>query len=185
MMRVTTQWSGVAGTPWFTVTAFTASPEDQAAADAAVSAMAAFWTAVGAGVTSEARWDMDPIVDVLSPAGVLTGRIDSGVTSGAGGGQASSPLPFMTQALLRLGTGSFQGGREIQGRIFIPGLTEADSQDGTGPASGLRNIILSAAETLRDSGAGLAVWSRVGQAVVPVTNVSVSPVWSYLGSRLH
>lgn len=181
MYRVRTVLTGVAGSPWYSNLHF----DDQASggAQGAIDAVADFWEAMEPFMSVDVDWRVEAEVMAVSPG---TGNVENVFTETAAQGSGLNDvdiLPTASQALLRFRTGAYVGGREIRGRMFVPGFTEAVSEGGN-PTSGFLNSLNTAGEALR-SGAGhqLLVYSRTGLIASPVTSVSGAPFWAILRSR--
>lgn len=128
-------------------------------------------------------WKIEDQVDEVQVSdGQIIGQ--TGVTTATTAGtDATEALPWATQGLVRFRTGVFSGGREIRGRMFIPGFTETASSGGL-PSSACRSDVNAAATVLADStSAQLAVWSRTHSTVAGVTSASMWDEWAVLRSR--
>lgn len=126
----------------------------------AASAVLTFWQSIVPVINSAVTFTVQPLVALINDE---TGDIQSlvGVTGGAAtGGTSFEPLPPSTQGLLRIRTGVFSDGREIRGRLFIPGATEAVNFAGK-PQAPFPATVDAAAIALRDSTvANWTVWRR-------------------------
>jgi hypothetical protein len=131
---------------------------------------------VGQGAT------VDTEVDIINPStGQLTGALT--VTSTLiTGGSADNPLPNATAGLVRWRTGSFSGGRELRGRTFIPGITEASNDANGNPSSTMLSAINAGSLALITNSA-LAVWSPTYGSVAPATSTSMWTEFAVLRSR--
>jgi len=167
---------GITGAPWLN-TLYFAAPGDQSGADQAVAATGAFWGAVDNFMNSAVTWSTQPEVAYIDPvSGDTTGVLQTAVQSGTGS-LAIDVLPPATQAVCRLRTGVFIGGREIRGRIYIPGLTEAGSTAGNVTAATATSI-QTALTTLLAAPRQPVIWSRKnGQDRVIVA----ASVWNQFG----
>lgn len=116
-------------------------------AQQAATAVATFWVAVEPWASDQLTWTTDAQVDLFDETTqTITGS--TAVTNATGVGDSSSErLPEATQLLLQLRTGAFPAGREVRGRLFIPGMVEANSSNGT-PVGGMVSAINSAAAAL-------------------------------------
>lgn len=99
-------------------------------------------------------------------------------TTGTAGGDQ---LPLATQGLVHLRTGVYVAGREVRGRIFVPGPVELVSSAGL-PTSTYIDALQTAAELLL-GGVGFSVYSRTHHVRQAVSSVSVYPKWAVLRSR--
>lgn len=177
-LRVRTVFTGVAGTPWYSNLYFgdTSLPAD------AHAAVVDFWALIGPYIHTSVDWTVESEVTVLS---ILTGQPTSQTSVGAisGGGTASGqPLPWATQGLLRARTEAYANGRNVRGRIFIPGLTE-DAQSQGRPEPAVGPLMVTAAEQLLLTDATWVVWSRKNQIQPEVTSVDFWQEWAVLRSR--
>lgn len=184
MLRVRTVATGVAGTPYYTNLHFAG--EDQAAAQDAYDRVRAFWSAIALQLRTGLVIDVDNAVTQIDlstgePTGVLT-VTDAGNVAGGGAAEA---LPPATQALVTFRTGQYVGGRAIQGRMFIPALTE-NVNDASGSLRGeTASLITSAAQGLLDGdpGVGLSIYSRKNFISAAATSATCQTKWAVLRSR--
>lgn len=150
----------------------------------AADAVRAFWDSIKgvikAGYTMQVESN---VVHVADFTGVPTG-ISTVTTAPVGGTNGLEALPGATQGLLRLHTGVYYGGRELQGRIFIPGPTEDNNDVGGVPKSTYRATLDAALATLiADPDSNLFVWSRKNLNANGVTGGSAWTQWAVLRSR--
>lgn len=184
MLRVDTEWSGVPGTPYYTSLHFLGSTEEEASA--AHAAVVALWDAV------DTRWRHDLVATVLPEVSVVDEA--SGDTTATfletavprPGGTNGARQPLVCQGLVRLRTGTYVGGREIRGKVFMPGTLDQDDTDGI-PSTSYRTSLDAGFGALVSSAAGLGIPLVVysptnGQAGV-VTGVSTWNQWAILRSR--
>jgi hypothetical protein len=156
---------------------------DQTSADAARTQMAAFLAAIKTRVTPAVTFTLADNVQVLDvttgePTANLTGSTHYDPYVGSAAGDA---LPQAVQGLLHLRTGVYIGGREVRGRINIPGCSEGDSTAGIPTAVALGNYNTAAANLL--SGAGFGVWSRTHGVLEDVISIAAGTKWAVLRSR--
>lgn len=149
--------------------------DDQAAA------LEAFYTAL---LPTYAYADLTATFDgtgqiIDSTNGDITGT-DTATPWDTGGTLTNDPLPYATQLVVQLRTGTYFGGRELRGRAFIPGFTEANSLDGS-PDSTLVAAAADAIDVL--AGAALAVYSPTKKEWASVNSSGVYPEWAVLRSR--
>lgn len=184
MLRVRTVFTGVTGSPWMNTLNFGGPGQtgNQTDADAAVAATGAFWGAVDALINTAVSWATLPEVLFLGDDGVAAASFATTPATGTGAG-AAEIMPFATQALIRTLTGVFVGGRQLRGRIFIPGLTEASNQSGSVIAA-TQTALQTAANTLNAVVTPpLAVWSKTHATVEPVSSATVWSQFAVLRSR--
>ena len=186
MYRVQTVFSGPTGTPWRNFLHFDASagtPDDAAAA------AGVFWGAVDADMHNTVTWSQEPDVEQIDAE---TGELVTihAVTPATGtGGNTNERMPSVNQAIIKLRTGAIIGGRELRGRIFVPGLTEECNSLGVVLAAARTRFNTAAAALIADADCVWTVWHRPttpagsdgGQA--PVATATANLEWSYLRSR--
>jgi len=160
MLRVRTLFVGPSGTPWLNTMYFQHVTEDQAAANAAVAAVGAFWGAVDLRISTSVSWATEVDVVKMDVNGVQ--ELSFAVTPATGTGAATGDmLPAVTQGLLRWRTGTFINGREVRGRTFIPGLSEAQATLGVMDSACAGTINTAAAALIADANSTLIIWSRL------------------------
>jgi hypothetical protein len=143
-----------------------------------------FWESVETFLHTSVTWGVEPAVAQLTDDGVITTVWSVTGDTGAGLSGANQILPPATQMLASLRTGVYTGGREIRGRLFIPGFTEA--ANGQGIVDGtIRGQVQTAATTLANVTAPnpWVVWSRTYAQTADVSAAQVSSSWSVLRSR--
>lgn len=158
-LQVQFEITGNAGGPWLSTMHFsgTTLTNAQNAADA----VRAFWVELQGAIHESLDGRIVPEVVIINdltsePTGLFTVTPGDPVsfTSGA------AMLPVASQALVRWRTGVYDGGREIRGRTFIPGITTVNNNSGV-PASGLLAALTTAAGNLvSDADSELTVYSR-------------------------
>lgn len=150
----------------------------------AVAAVAALYNAVAPGISPQVTFVTDPevlTIDDATGGGVTITTItpNNGVGSGTG-----EPLPPTTQGLIRLRTAGFVGGREIRGRIFIPGYVEArNSSVGTPDSTAINQMNNGIAALLAAANSDLVVYSPTHHTSVPVLSANAWGQWAVLRSR--
>jgi len=178
--RVVTIFSGVQGSPWYNTLYFTTGG---GTAQQAANAAGAFWGAVDNRMATTVTWSTDtevPTVDAST--GQVTAITSITPVTGTGSG-AALQLPIATQGLVRLRTGAFISGRELRGRIFIPGLTENDNDNGI-PNAGVLAVVNPAATTLVTGATWqLCIFSRTHLVQQSCTSASMWTSWANLRSR--
>lgn len=177
MYRVRCQLSGslitgpAVSTFWF----------DQAGGTAqqAVTAVQAFWESLDNHVQESINIASEPdVAFVDETTGETTGYITTTPFSDAGE-TAQANTSRDTQGIVQLRTGTFVGGKEVRGRIFIPGVPAGDVTNGM-PASGYKTALTTAGDALVANATSLwVVYSRVHHDMYPVAGTTVP---SYFGS---
>ena len=180
--RVRTVFTGLAGTPGMSNFYFDA---DTSSAASYQPFVADFWDNIsfmyktGLVVTTLGQ------VDVIDPT---TGQIvgyGTGSDIVTGGSDGGDELPPATNGLIRIHTGVFHSGRELQGKCFVPYPTENANTAGV-PLSTYRSTITDACTTLNDishANGAWCVWSRTNGLFELVSTVSVWQQWAVLRSR--
>jgi hypothetical protein len=157
MRRVSTEWSGVPGTPYFTDLYFDAASGTAVTAAAAVDT---FWSAIDGALDSNISWTRQPDIATIDEVnGQLTGLETVASTSGAGT-IAGETSPTVLQGLIRWRTEVAFDGRLLQGRTNVPGLPEGALDDGFLHSVQQSNFESSAAALIADVNVALVVWHR-------------------------
>lgn len=182
LIRTRAIWTGVAGSPAYSNFYWVG---DLTSAGLFAEQHADVLEAVQAYQNSAVEWSTEPAVVEIDPT---TGAVlDSNtVTVYTGTGAVlADVLPRMTQALIRLRTGVYTGGREIRGRHNYPYIAETYNESGGVPDPDLLDAIELAYAPLLGTlgGTGLAVYSPTNGNSAYVTSVSASPQWATLRSR--
>jgi hypothetical protein len=184
-LRTRVQITGMSGGPALSTMYWLG--ETQGDAEAAIAAVAAGWSALEANLANDIAWSTEPDVDTIDAQGVLTGSFQVAVESGAGT-SVNDPLAWATQGLLRWGTGVIRNGREVRGRTYLPGFTEADNVNGAPAPSAITVMQAAVAGFLPATGAVMVIWARpspdltTGQ-FAPVQGGSPWNRWAVLRSR--
>lgn len=181
MYRVRTVFTGVAGTPYYSNLYFAQEGGTVAQARAAVNA---FWEANKALITQNLKWIIENEVPVIDEVLGEVLSVESDVTSyQSQGTRTETPIPYSNQVLARLRTGAFAGGREIRGRIFIPGFTQI-SQDSDGVVvSAAAGIQTNLNALIASANAQLVVWAKSKGSYAVVNSGSVWNKFAVLRSR--
>jgi len=150
----------------------------------AATAVNSFWSASAATLSDELSILLDTEVDQVDEGDgsvFATTTVASFAVSGAS--STTDTLPQALQALLRIRTGVYLGGREIRGRLFLPGFTEGMSAQGL-PIQANLDVVNAAALTLIGAAnAQWVCWSRVHGTFEPVTSASCWNRFAVLRSR--
>lgn len=181
--RIRTVFSGVAGTPWYSNMYFTwVNGTEQDALDA----VADFWGAIDAQMNNAVDWATEGDIAVIDDATGQITSIESGTGGTGTGAVATALLPPATQGLVHLLTNSFLNGRQVRGRCFVPGLTEADNDAGGVMAAGTQTIIQNAINALiagSSTPGPLRVFARSQATSVVVQTATVPTKFAVLRSR--
>lgn len=185
MYRVVTEWTGLPGMPAYTNLHFEGG-SDPAEAQAVADLVEALWTSLNPIVNTAATALVLPDVQQIDPAsgavlnsyGVTTAPVEM---NGSGNLQ-----PFASQGLVRLRTNSYVGGREVRGRVFMPGTMDTSDLNGT-PNPVYTNALVTAFSLLVTDAAELStplvVWSPTRGVNAAVQTVSAWNQWAVLRSR--
>lgn len=180
LTKVRTVMTGVAGSPYYSNFYFADADDD--AADC-VAKVRAFWVALNEQLRVGATVTFDPeVMRIDSETGDVVGT-GAYTAAAVPMNSVAFALPPATQALVRLRTNTFNGGRRIQGRIYVPNLT-TDWNTGGQVNSGKAATLTTAATALATgSGPQLVIYSRTYGTFGPVSTASVWNQFSVLRSR--
>jgi hypothetical protein len=177
--RVTTVFSGVPGSPYYSNHYFS----DAGAAGDLVTDVGGFWDLCAVHIANNLVWTVQGDVATID---IATGQITAmeSVTGSNGAGEHSAQmLPPAAQGLVQWQTAQYNAGRRLRGRTFVPGLTVSDSADGEVHAT-TQAALLAAGTALIDSiDSELVVFSRTGQQAAVVTDCTVWNQFAQLRSR--
>jgi len=183
MIRVTTEWTGASGSPYYTQMHFGGSTSGEAGT--AVSAVRNFWFQLQNILSDELIAKVQDDVPQIDP---VTGNILAMFnvpSSAVVFTNTNQILPWATQALFRLRTGVYVAGRELRGRQFIPGLTEDRSTSGNVDAATV--TLLNGNWTFAYGGLAssntVQVWSPTHGVADNVQSATVWDQWAVLRSR--
>lgn len=144
--------------------------------------IADFWSSFANYIYAGITVTVEPVVDsVDSETGLTTSS--TGVTPPApiAGTGSGDPIPPANQLLVQLRTGVYFTGRELRGRMFIPGAMEGDTTGGQ-PVSGYVTTVQNAAQSLADD-ADQVVYSPTKREFADVSVVHVWEKYAVLRSR--
>lgn len=149
LMRITTEFTGVTGSPYFS-TQYCSTVGGLVAVDA-VAGVHALWHGLRSIIKSDLSWTVLGVVDVVdSTTGHVTGIQTTSPTSDAG--TLTDPaMPTQVQGLIEWGTGHFINHRQLKGKTYIPRLCTTVAVNGV-PSSSTLTTINSAAATYAAGG---------------------------------
>lgn len=189
IIRVRHVWTGTAGLPGVSTTYV-----DSGAGNAqlAVDAWGDFWTAlddlIANDFTVTLGGNMDHIEDTTGEI-LSVEAIDEVAIPMQASGQF---LPLASQGLCQFLTGVFYSGRQLRGKMFVPGIVEDQNEVGV-PTAGCIATFNGALDTLFGFGTGLTGIGRVWGPPVPeparagrsnhVSNAFFWDQWAVLRSR--
>jgi hypothetical protein len=146
--------------------------------------MGIFWNARKADVDDSLAVQMDGVVlsiDEETGLPVDATAVDADTFTGT---NDTDLLPSMNQGLLQLRTGVYVEGRELRGRIFLPGWGENKSTAGRPSVSTLNDWVASAnAELLGALDATIVVYSLTHKVFAPVIAITAWNEFAVLRSR--
>lgn len=188
MYRVTVTYAGLEGMPAVNTLHFAGN--GATGATGAIQKVNAFVSAIKPYVVSAVTISAGTVVEEINPA---TGELIAfyGVSgASATGTDANNPLPIGTSLTVALQTNTIIRGKRVQGRIYIPGMSEGLPIPAQGTLSSQSVATLSAAvaDSL-GSGAGpvFCVWSRPTDNQAgndcPITTIAARRVLTSLRSR--
>lgn len=183
MARIRTVFLGVAGTPWYS-NQYVDYSEETVQDD--VNSVGEFWDALASAIASGVSWTVQgEVAHIDDSTGQTTGVTSVSSVTGAGT-DTHDPLPWATQGLIRLRTGVYIGGRELRGRIYVPGLTEQNSGAGV-PQTAMVEAMTNAASSslLGPTGlnGSLRVFSKKNLKSNYVVTAQAWNQWASLRSR--
>lgn len=180
MYRVRTVFTGVAGSPWYSNHYFTV---DQTTPASAISAVNGFWGGLVGYISDE--------VTISVRGEVLTIQSETGQAVGAAalsnvnfiGTNSGEKLPLATQGLVTWQTGSFQSGRRVIGKTFIPGLGDLANDEGA-PSTFFRGAVQAAADAyIAYQDSNPCIWSKKNGTAPLVTGATPATFFGVLRSR--
>jgi hypothetical protein len=182
LWRVKTTITGDHGAPWYSQQYFATSIglDTQSAVDA----VGAFWDSLKSYIHISNSVNVSGEVDVVDiDTGSLTGVVavdDVNVTTT----KNTTPLPDGIQACGSYGTGVYVSGRELRGRLFVPGLT-TDAMSNGRLESGMAGVIKSSLDNLTAATLmhEMVVYSRTHHVAAPCVTTRVNTEFSMLRSR--
>jgi hypothetical protein len=196
LARVRTVFSGVAGSPYYNNLYFSG-VATTADADAVIDNVAGAWgtlaSVMNIGLIGEVEAEVPLIEDTTGViSDVLTGSAEVIDPTGP-----TDPIPPSSQGLVRLLTSTFVRGRRLRGRIFVPGLLEANSASGRPDANAIAFLQAFGDALITPNTFPLRIWSRPVPADPeatpptpalpgssgPVTSITVWDQWAVLRSR--
>lgn len=179
--QVQTVFSGRQGAPWLNTMHFLESVVSTASA--AVSAVGTFWGIIDSDMNSSITWTT--VADVLE-LDILTGQplslVNTTPATGSGG-SSNEMLPPAVQGCLRTKTGVFIAGRQVQGKVFIPGINEARSNNGVPDSAEISTVNTAAAGLISGTSNGWCVFSRKHHQADGIGSASMWDQWAILKSR--
>lgn len=180
LYKVVTQFTGVAGSPYFNTLMFAGSG---GSAQQAATAVRTFWNALQGNLADTLRGQVDlEVTSIESSTGDPNGV--TAVTSSQIVYTASNTmLPRSSQGLVKLRTGAFLNKREIRGRIFIPCLTEVANDIGVPSTTIISTVNTAAAALIADGTSDLIIYSNTHHSFASVVSATMWTEWAQLRTR--
>ena len=172
------------GNPWGFSTQYFAESALLSAGDA-TTAVHNFWNAIKSYISDQVAFQVQTDVPVINiDNGEIQSIADGGSPDQVTGTDEGDPLPYQTQLVGRLRTGVYISGRELRGRIFIPGIGEGNSVLGapSGAVIDTVNDALTPAFVPSLSAEGV-VYSRTHHVAAPVSLATCATTFAVLRSR--
>jgi hypothetical protein len=183
MLRVRVAWTGPSS-PLLSTHYFHPSVESTSTATACFTAVATFWNTIRPRVNIGFAYSVQQQVDQLDLSGSLTGSFTATNTANAAGTDSGDLLPTQTQGEVAFLTGSFLSGRRLQGRVYVPGPTEASNTAGVPIAAYLTDLNSAGATYAADAtNVNPSVWSRSAGAISDIDSAVARSGWRVLRSR--
>lgn len=180
LYRVRTIFTGVPGTPWYSNQYF---DEAGGTAQQAANVVKNFWSGLAAYFPTTVTATVQALVDQVDPGtNTIIGSTSTTTVSVPGGG-TGQPLPWASQGNIRLRTGVYINGRQLVGRIFFPGLTQASIASGLVNGATISALNSGVAAMIADANSALVVYSRLQGRWETVVSADTAQEFAVLKSR--
>lgn len=154
--EILTHWNTAAGSTFLSVM-YMAAGNTLASQRAALST---FWNVVDGILDNSTTWQIDNEARVLDDAtGVLTALRTDATNYGGTGGVTGEQVPDVAQVLFKWNTGIILGGRFLQGKTYVPGLSNGNMVNGN-LSTGIAAAEAGYGNALIAAGVGMGVWHR-------------------------
>lgn len=173
-------WTGVAGLPAYSNFYFlNGAIEQQEAHNAVGSLMGSLQNFVRTGVTMTVEGSV-PTID--SATGNILSEEEL-VTDTFNGADPTEPLPPAVQLLVRYRTQAFSNGRRVQGRTYLPCMTQTVNDSGKVGEAQRTAISGYFSSFFTATANGLVVWAKTSGGVAPVSSISIWDQFAVMRSR--
>lgn len=183
LRRVRSVATGVAGTPWYTNLYFT---WVTGTTQAHIDVVRDWWTNLAGSLDNSVLWTVEGDCSLVDDTtGQVTG-IESATARTVNGTSATAALPPATQILLNTFTSTFVGGRQLRGKIYVPGLVASTSDANGAPVAATKTLVLAQGNLLISASSTpgpLRVWSKKNGMSAVVNAVSTPSKFAVLRSR--
>ena len=149
----------------------------------AANAVRTFWSSMANRTSNNLTYTVEPAVYTVDDATGLATGVTSTTTTAVPGTDANDEESWATQGLLEMRTGHFIGGREVRGRIFIPGPTSVSGSGGNPVAAYQTQLSAAGAALIADANSIWLAYSRKNATSVSVTVANSWTKWAVLRSR--
>lgn len=181
LMKVTTEFTGVTGSPYYSTT-YASTTGGLVAVDA-IYGVHTLWHSLRGIIKSDLSWTTLGVVDVIdSGTGHVTGVMTDSPLSDAG--TLTDPaMPTQVQGLIEWSTGHFINHRQLKGKTFIPRLCTTVATSGL-PSTSTQSTVNAAAAAFCAGGAFVPViFSRKHFDFWPIQGGSMWGNFATLRSR--
>lgn len=182
LYEVHTTWHGVAGTPYYSTLRglLGSSVSPTVLAQKWVECLTIFKGAIVSPLVAVIEPEVT-IIDSTTGKLVGTSSVPSQTIAATG---STDALPPMTQALVQLGTNTVTEGRRLRGRLFIPGMLEANNTVVGQPSAALTESLDQAfAAMVSATQGGWVVYSRTHHTYALVQSAKTWNQWAVMRSR--
>jgi len=178
-LRVRTNFTGVAGAPYYNNLYFA----DESTAQGCLDAAEAFWNDMSELMVTGCTWGQEDEVAYIDTSDGHIIDFLTGVGATGAGDSASEMLPPADQVLVHWRTNLIVSGRRLQGSTFVPAISQNFNDEGQLLASAV-TVAGTAAQNLIDStDANFAIWSRTHGALSPAVSAAIFTGFGVLRSR--
>lgn len=181
--EITVDWTTVSGGDKFTNLYF----EDGILLSGVRAAIDAMFQSMASVFATTTSWNVRGEGRVLNTqTGTLLALWSEPTLQTGTGSDPTTAVADAAQALIRWRTSTIIGGRLVQGRTFLPGLSSNEIAEGN-LGLGAQGTIQAAASAFAVDVPELVIWHRpkngVGGATAPVTSAAVWSEWAVLRHR--
>lgn len=183
MIRIRSAWTESPGGPGVTTQYFGGSTSGEAVA--AANAVRNFWFQLENILSDQYTVNVEDDVEQIDPVTGQIQQVFNAPTAPVAFTSTQHPLPNATQGLIRLRTGQYVAGRELRGRLFLPGATEDRNTAGNVDAAFI--TLINGNWTFAYGGLPSTnrpvVWSPTHGQLAGVTSATMWDEWAVLRSR--
>lgn len=180
--RVSHVWTGTPGLPGVSTTYV---EQGTGNAAAAVSAWADFWDTMSDYIANDFTVTLGGTMETINVVSGQTVSVETVTPVSVQGTAVTQFLPTASQGVLEFLTGVFANGRQIRGKMFVPGIVEDQNEQGF-PISTCISAFEAALNDVNDLGGmngAWTVWSRANARQEYVTDSFMWSQWGVLRSR--